>query len=236
MKRLRVLSLVLSLAAMLAAPPAHAGPIIQGGAEVQGYQVTMLPGFMQGYDFTPSSAQSLTALGFWDWSGNGLPFPHFFQVGVWDTATQTLLASAFIGGGNDPIDDTVFIANGWYRYETLAAPVPLAAGTTYTLAFQVGSQNLTTFDVLAINYPTLVTDPNVTVPDEIRYLGSGGAFTFPSSTFSPAGPTFRANVNALLVPVTPVPEPTSAELFGLGLGAAMLAVRRVRRRADPDVQ
>jgi hypothetical protein len=227
MNRLRVLAPVLSLAAVLVAPPANAGPIIQGGSEVAGFQVSLLPGFMQGYDFTPTSAQSLTALGMWDAFGNGFPAPHFYQVGVWDTATQTLLGSATIGG-DDPIDNGVFIEAGWYRYETLAAPVPLAAGTTYTLAFQVGPNTISTFDMLAINYPTLVTDPNVTVPNEVRGLGSGGAFTFPTTTSSPAGPQFMGLVNAQLVPV---PEPESALLFGAGVAVlAVLAMRRARRR------
>ena len=36
------------------------------------------------------------------------------------------------------LDLSVTVNGGSWRYETLGAPVALTAGTTYTLAFQVG--------------------------------------------------------------------------------------------------
>src|SRR5262245_3667040 len=93
-----------------------ADPILQGGTET-GTNVAYAGSFMQGYDFVPTANHSLTALGFWDHSSDGLP--RAFQVGLWATATQTLLASAVIDNA-DPIDPSVTIADGQYRYETLA--------------------------------------------------------------------------------------------------------------------
>lgn len=74
-------------------PVAHAGPILQGGTETAsglGYGRN----FMHGYDFVANDDLFLTALGFWYAPGFGIP--PSYQVGVWDTGTQTLLASAAV--------------------------------------------------------------------------------------------------------------------------------------------
>jgi len=203
----------------------HAGPILQGGTEVltTGFY---LPNFMQGYDFVPTTNQSLTALGFWDEGSNGLP--RSFQVGLWLTATQTLLASAVIDNA-DPIDPSVTIANGQYRYETLASPVALSSGTTYTLAWQVGGPDpLAATDALFLVHSSLSLDPNVTVPNQVRALGTA-AFSFPTTT-AVAGNFFRGNVNAQLT-TTAIPEPPSFTLCGLGIACVYFVRSRIIRKA-----
>lgn len=178
--------------------------------------------FMQGYDFVAVNDLSLTALGFWGLGANGLPGT--FQLGVWDTTTQTLLGSAILNSA-DPLDLSLTVAGGNWRYETLGAPVALTASRTYTLAWQSGTASPSNADSLFINYPTLTTSPDVTVADNGRFLGTS-AFTFPTSTTT-AGDRFRGQANAQFAPV---PEPTTA-LFGLALLGFCTTARRRRAQA-----
>ena len=69
---------------------------------------------MLGYDFVSTTNQSLTALGFWDSGANGLANP--YMVGLWQTSTQTLLASATIDSA-DSLDGSLTVegVNGVMR-------------------------------------------------------------------------------------------------------------------------
>jgi hypothetical protein len=221
-KMMRVVpALVLSLG-LLVPNSAHATPVIVGGVE-SALALSYVAGFMQGYDFVSTANQSLTALGFWDEGADGLSTS--FQVGLWATATQTLLASVTISSA-DALDLSLDVAGGSWRYETLGAAIALTAGTTYTLGWQVGPGGLSSTDSLFIDYPTLTTAPTVFIANESRFLNTGGAFAFPTNVSAPVLGEFRANVNAQIGP-TAVPEPASLALSGLGL--LCLCARRLRQ-------
>jgi hypothetical protein len=218
-----IIALVIAL--HIVATPAGAGPMLQGGIEVSTASA-YLGTFTQGLDFVPTTGQSVTALGIWDFGSDGLP--QSFEIGLWLTATATLpeilLASAVIDSA-DPIDPSVTVAGGQWRYETLGSPVALAAGTTYTLGAFI-SHDLTDEDSLFLQYSSLTLDPNVTVADTRRFLGGEG-FNFPTNSL-PAGDLFRGQVNARLAP-TAIPAPASLVLLAFGVIGVAAARQRGRR-------
>ncbi|MDX1684026.1 MAG: DUF4082 domain-containing protein, partial [Saprospiraceae bacterium] len=79
-----------------------------------------------GWAFTPTEDIEVTALGVYDFSNNGLNSDH--PVGLYDGATQALLASTTVPAGTGAT-----LISG-FRYVDLASPVVLTAGNTYVVA------------------------------------------------------------------------------------------------------
>lgn len=200
-------------------------PVLQGGTEVA-TGTSYGANFMHGYDFVSTINQSLTKLGFWDEGSNGLP--QAFAVGLWQTTSRVLLASAVIDS-SDALDTSVTVANGQWRFETLASPVALLSGTTYTLGWQAGPIDISNADSLFLDYPTLSVHPNVTIANQFRFL-STSSLLFPTGSGARSD-RFRGNVNAALEPAgVDVPEPATLLLFGSAL-AGIAAARYRRHRA-----
>jgi hypothetical protein len=164
---------------------------------------------MQGYGFIPSTNLLLTALVFWDEGSNGLFIG--FEIGLWETGSQTLLASAIIVSG-DPLDATLVVDGGSWRYETLSSAVALSRGVDYTLAFHLGPVFLPSSESLFFDFASISTSPDLAVIDERRFLETR-YFAIPTVVGSPAGTMFLANANALIT----VPESTTALLLAFGL-------------------
>lgn len=80
-----------------------------------------------GWLFTPSTNITVTDLGFLNGVLTGGASGTQHAVGICDTATRTLLASATVANG--AAGDTAP-----FKYATLSTPLPLVAGTQYTIA------------------------------------------------------------------------------------------------------
>src|SRR5260221_12151098 len=164
LRAIRLLAYAVTLAiAPIVATRADATPIVLAGQESGSF----FYGFpsSQGFDFTPITNVNLTALGVWDLGLNGI-FPAYGPVGIWETSTELLLASA-IGTSASALDASVIVEGGAWRYESLAAPLALSAGTTYTLGFLIASL-VDPSESLILNFPTLVVNPAAIVPNRSR--------------------------------------------------------------------
>ena len=146
-----------------------------------------------GLFFTPTTAISVTALGYVDC---GFTVGH--DVGLYDVTTSLLLASTTVTISSTP--DSGF-------YYNLITPISLTAGDEYAVVgTQVASDSNWTAD-------SIITAPEITY-DGYQYDYSA-TLDLPTITYGTAyfGPNFQYTVA-----FEPVPEPTVFSGFLLGLG------------------
>jgi hypothetical protein len=164
-------------------------------------------GYTYGLGFTVGSQPiSITALGMWDESDNGVGGSN--QVGLW-TAAGSPLTSITISSGTGSAQ---FINH--FRYENIT-PVTLNANTTYILGFYNASND----------FMYAGSSSTFTLSSEVTFVGTGAAFGF-------AAPSDISNnylgtgANALY---SAIPEPSTYAAF-FGLAALGFAAYRRRQK------
>lgn len=165
-----------------------------------GYQGTV------GWTFTVNTPKIIGFLGVYDQAGDGLSAAT--DVGLWDTNTQTLLASVTVPSG------TAGILSGQFRYAGISS-VTLMPGTTYTIGAQYKQPYQSDwYQLLTINN---VFAPWITYQTPAERFGSSLAIPFNvgQSPYGIYGPNLAE---------VPAPLPI------FGAGAAFSWSRRLRRR------
>jgi hypothetical protein len=165
--------------------------------------------YVLGWSFTPHDSMDIASLGVYaapDFTTGQRVFTQDHQVGLYD-AGQTLLASTTVTNS-----DGLY---GMFRFHNLDTVQHLAGGSTYYLAAAMGADQYL-YDVSGFSVNHQVDF------GQFAYAGSD-TLAFPG-TADPGvlgyfGPNFETS---------PVPEPSTLLLVGLGLGGAVLLRKRTR--------
>lgn len=201
----RLSRVVLSLG-VLAAPLTASADLLFDAGPAATNSAFSTGNYVAGTEFTLASPVTVRSLGWLDAEGDGLAFSH--QIGLWDVATQALLAVATVTPGS-PTVASARPGSQWFM--TGIADLVLPAGT-YRVAGEVNGDAL----ALANDRPTMA---GVT-------LSAGYVRTdFPNGGFNYPNLTFGANAVRAVVSTDPIPAPASLAL----LAAGMLTACRRRR-------
>lgn len=181
---------------------AHANEVI---SSVTGGSGTFQGGLMAGNSFTAPNGATFNSLGFIDLGSDGIH--DSYQVGLWDTNTQTLLASTTVTPSSTLI-------NG-FRYASIP-PTTITPGESFTIAARLDSTQVDGW----ITNATLADGVGFTGAGTGRFLGTNVALAFPTSN---DGVTYAvANASDAIVP-----EPATLGLASLAAG--LLLFRRSRQ-------
>jgi len=176
---------LLAASAAFAAPlAAHADILVDAGPAST--QQTFLTGdYVAGTEFTISVPMTIRSLGWLDAEGDGITANH--QVGLWDVATQAILARATV----TPTSARVPSAHGTAQWFMAGIPDLLLPVGTYRVAGEVNADNIT----LSNNK---VPGPNTTLTaGYIRTDFPSGGFAYPNLTFSSEAVRATASTDAV---------------------------------------
>jgi len=220
----------LTLAAALAlAASLSTAQAAQPAVEFTGTNSAFLDGNtrMIGWQFSVPAALQVTALGWFDWNLDGLARSH--EIGIWESSTQTLVASLTVPAG------TVAKLDGHFRWIDLATPVTLLPGTGYRIAgLDIGAggdphvwdNNIGLFNAqvngLTVNAAVQLGSPGTALG------GTALSFSFPGGPIGDA----RAALLGPNLAVTAVPEPGATLM--LLCGWALLLALRCKARPAPS--
>lgn len=213
---LRTLSVAFGLAtALLGAAAAHADSVAYKFDDLTGTQLGNGP-FTLGSVFTTNSAITVTSLGVFDDSQDGLGESH--EVGLWDGVGNLLASTTVQSGTVDPL-------TAQFRYASIA-PVTLASGETYTIG-AVWNNNIDSLLGSGLGDPTgFSTDPAISFVDSQYVLG--GLLADPNTS---GGGTGYFGPNFQFTTANAVPElGTGASLAGLLCAGSLSLWARGRRK------
>ncbi len=178
-----------------------------------------------GWFFQVSETVTVDALGLWDEGSDGVSA---HQVALWNAETLALLAATTVSNSSTQVDSELSFGN--WLFESISG-VDLHPGVWYAVSAQYAADNT---DLVRI-FGGLTVAPFIAISSEdgapmVSSAGVSSAdLACPTTSLGPKygayGPNFHVAETA------DVPEPGSLALLG-GLGvAALISVRRLKRRA-----
>lgn len=193
-----VVALILSYCTAAQAVPALTS--FSGGFDSQ-----FTPDSVVGWQFTANSDISVTALGAYDFGGDGISDSH--DIGIFRVSDQALVTSTTLVAGTSGLLD------GDFRYVSLASAIDLAIGD-YVILMTVSEISN---DPQRIFVSSFATAPEITWVQSANGVGSTLAYP-PASDFGGFNGVFGPNFQFDAISV---PEPSTLALLGIaGLAAA----------------
>jgi hypothetical protein len=157
------------------------------------------PPFTLGWSFSTNSSITVTEVGIFDDSQNGLV--DSYPVGIWNSSGTLLNSATVASGTTDPLINQ-------FRY-TAITPTLLAAGQTYFIgALYLDGNDPLIFPGAAVGF---ATDPSITFIQSEYAVG--GSLSFPNLSVSTDPSYFGPN----FLLTSTVPEPSTLLLLGSGL-------------------
>lgn len=199
-KRVRLLGLLVSLSALLSSA-VLAGSIPAITISNTTGQSLSNPPFTLGWQFTTNQQISVTNLGIFDDSLDGLA--DSYQVGIWNSSGTLLGTATVLSGRADPLVNQ-------FRYAAVSGgPITLAAGQTYEIGalYSDGGDGL----IFPDGATGFSSAPFITFDKSSYFIG--GTLNYPTLTSGSSPSHFGPNFEA----VAATPEPSSLILFGTSI-------------------
>jgi hypothetical protein len=179
-----------------------------------------------GWQFTVLTSVNVTDIGWFDWGQDGLSLSK--QVGIWDTADQSLVVSVTVPSG------TGATLSDYFRYVALGSPVGLVAGRTYRIAgYDVGSGgDPHVWDAFLGSYPGVqvagfAVDSRLSLASGNAIGQNAAGFSYPTALI---GDARLVEMGPNLI-VAAIPEPSVVSLLVVGF-ALLIGTRLAVGRRD----
>lgn len=162
--------------------------------------------YVAGTEFSITSSVQFNALGYLDARGDGLSGDH--QVGLWDVATQALIAQVTVNSSSTQVLSAQ--GTGMWYLQSIGSSISLGAGT-YRVAGITGNDN----DADSLSNDKLGLPGMTFSSGYVRTEYPNGGFAFPNLTYG--SQAIRATLGNLDSAPASVPD-SGATLALLGLG------------------
>lgn len=172
-----------------------------------------------GFEFIPNENLLVAELRWYDHNGDGLLHSH--PVGIFETSSRTLLASATIDS-SDPLDPETN-----FRFERLGTPLLLRAGVSYTVSGNGAGPNFDHYLRCERAPGSVAVDPLLRFVRyrSLRISGRETDPVFPSFQHGTSPDSIWLGANFSFLPVPPPPSAPRVSSVGVDPVASSVTIR-----------
>jgi len=201
---MRTAKFVAACAAFTAAPLMVRADLLIDAGPTSTTQVFGTGNYVAGTEFTLSAPTTIRSLGYLDAEGDGLAGNH--RVGLWDVATQTLMASVTVTPGSARVGSAQPTAR-WY---VEGIPDLVLPAGTYRVAGEVNNDG-------GARSNDKIAGPNTTLTaGYVRNVFPSGGFTYPDLSFTSEAIRVTVSTDAVNRLIVDAGAASTTQAFGTG--------------------